>query len=160
LPFGGSSSGCRLIVPMAVDLVLATFKEEVADSCSTLYMRLDGGLGLLILTAAIMRSASSTNQVRAFTDRRRCCRRVGVVKASVGSGVLRRRSFFSPTSAKGGGGLCDGIPDSGVGGGWSVTGSSVLRLAASDLCSTPALRKMADNGRSSSKVRLGIASGR
>jgi hypothetical protein len=144
---------------MAVDLVLATFKEEVADSCSTLYMRLDGGLRLLILTAAIMRPASSMNQVRAFTGRRRCCRRVGVVKASVGSGGAPASFVLFPYFCERGG-LCDGIPDSGVGGGWSVTGSSVLRLAASDLCSTPAFRKMADNGRSSSKVHLGIASGR
>jgi hypothetical protein len=39
--------------------------------------------------------------VRAFAGRRHRCRRVGVVKAGVGSGVLQRRSFFSPTFAKG-----------------------------------------------------------
>jgi hypothetical protein len=88
-------------VPTAADLVLAAFEEEVADSCSMLFMRLDGGLGLLILVAAVMRPASSMNPVRAFASRRRRCRRVGIVKAGVGSGVLRRHSFFSPTSAKG-----------------------------------------------------------
>jgi hypothetical protein len=41
-----------------------------------------------------------------------------------------------------------------------VTGSSVLRLAALDLCSTPTLHKVAANGRSSSKLRLGVASRR
>jgi hypothetical protein len=50
-------------------------------------------------------------------------------------------------------GLCDGIPDGGVDGGWWVSGSSVLRPAAVDLCSTLALHKMAADGHSSSKVR-------
>jgi hypothetical protein len=67
------------VVPTAADLVLAAFEEEVADSCSTLFMRLDGGLGLLILAAAVMRPGSSTNPVRAFAGRRR----------GVGSGVPR-----------------------------------------------------------------------
>jgi hypothetical protein len=56
-------------------------------------------------------------------------------------------------------GLCDGIPDGGVGGGWWVTGSSVLRLVAPDLCSTPALHKVAANGRSSSKCAWALLLG-
>jgi hypothetical protein len=66
------------VVPTAADLVLSAFEEEVADSCSTFFMRLDGGLGLL-LAAAVMRPGSSTNPVRAFAGRRR----------GVGSGVPR-----------------------------------------------------------------------
>jgi hypothetical protein len=57
-------------------------------------------------------------------------------------------------------GLCDGILDVGVDGGWWVPGSSVLRSVAADLCSTLALRKMTADGHSSSKVRLGVASRR
>jgi hypothetical protein len=56
-------------------------------------------------------------------------------------------------------GFCDGIPDGGVGDGWWVAGSSALRPVAPDLCSTLALRKMAADGRSSSKLRLGVVPG-
>jgi hypothetical protein len=56
-------------------------------------------------------------------------------------------------------GFCDGIPDSGVSDGWWVAGSSALRTAVPDLCSTLALRMMAADGRSS-KLRLGAVPGR
>jgi hypothetical protein len=57
-------------------------------------------------------------------------------------------------------GLCDGIPNGGVDDGWWVVGSSALRTAVLDLCSTLALRKMAVDGRSSSKLRLSVVPGR
>jgi hypothetical protein len=123
------------VMPTSVDLVLAAFKEEVVDSCSMLFMRLDGGLGLLILTAAVIRPAW------------RCQGRCGFWGAPA-SFVLF--PYFCERER-----LCDGIPD---GGGWWVTGSSVLQLAAPDLCSISALRNVAANGHSSSKVCLGVAS--
>jgi hypothetical protein len=57
-------------------------------------------------------------------------------------------------------GFYDGIPDGGVGDGWWVAGSSALRPVVPDLCSTLALRKMAADGHSSSKMRLGVGPGR
>jgi hypothetical protein len=50
----------------------------------------------------------------------------------------------------------DGIPGGGVGDGRWVAGSLALQPAASDLCSTLTIRKMAADGRSSSKLRLGV----
>jgi hypothetical protein len=57
-------------------------------------------------------------------------------------------------------GFCDGIPDGGVDDGWWVAGSSALQPMAPDLCSTLTLRKMATDGRSSSKLYLGVVPGR
>jgi hypothetical protein len=58
-------------------------------------------------------------------------------------------------------GFFDGIPDgSSVGGGRWLFWSSVLWPVAADLCSTLVLRKVTTDGRSSSKLHLGDASGR
>jgi hypothetical protein len=53
-------------------------------------------------------------------------------------------------------GLCNDISDGSVGDGWWVAGSSALWPAPPDLCSTLALRKMAADRCSSSKLCLGV----
>jgi hypothetical protein len=78
----GFSSVCRLAslacrelfcfwpsaaAPAAVNLVLAAFGEEDVDWHSKFQMQLDGVFGLLVLTAAFMRSSSSSNLAREFT---------------------------------------------------------------------------------------------
>jgi hypothetical protein len=118
---------------------------------------------------------SGVHPVRRSCSRHLSCRAVGLLFLRLGKEASFGGCFFAGSVRVPEGapesfvrfpyfcereGFCDGIPDGGVGDGWWVVGSSALRPAAPDLCSTLALRKMAADRRSSSKLRLGVVPGR
>jgi hypothetical protein len=55
-------------VPTVVDLLLTGLGEEVADACSMIRLRLDGGDGSTDLAAVNSRLASSWSSVRTSAD--------------------------------------------------------------------------------------------
>jgi hypothetical protein len=58
-----------VVVPAVADLVLAGLGKEVADACSIIRLRLNGGDGLMDLAAVNSRLASSWPPVRTSADR-------------------------------------------------------------------------------------------
>jgi hypothetical protein len=76
-------------VAAAADLALAVFREGAIDWHSTTQMQLKGGIGLLVLAAALMRLVSSTNPASVVVGRRLRHRRHGVMKLRARLGGLQ-----------------------------------------------------------------------